>query len=83
MPAEGRDPRRHSIRRHLSGHLRTLTLANASAAGHPELILYVLLQVGRLEVRAGRWQRLLAVIQLLPTVHDSVGIFGYLSRTPD
>lgn len=52
VPAEGRDPGWHSIRRHLSSHPRTLTFAHPGTAGYPELILHVLLQVGRLEIRA-------------------------------
>lgn len=54
VPAEGRDPGWHSIRRHLRRHPRTLALAHPSTASHPELILYVLLQVSRLKKRARR-----------------------------
>lgn len=50
MPAEGRDPGWHTIRRNLRRHPRTLALAHSGATSHPELILDVLLQVGRLEI---------------------------------
>lgn len=52
VPAERRDPGWHSIRRHLRRHPRTLTFAHPGTTGYPELILDVLLQVGRLEIRA-------------------------------
>lgn len=52
VSAEGRDPGWHSIRWHLRRHPRTLTFAHPSTTGYPELILHVLLQVGRLEIRA-------------------------------
>lgn len=54
VPAEGRNPGWNSIRRHLSRHPRTLAFAHSSATSHPELILHVLLQVGRLEICARR-----------------------------
>lgn len=72
VPAERRDPGRHSIRRHLTHHPRTLALAHPRATAHPELILDVLLQVGRLEERARRRQRFLAVIEFLSSVDDPV-----------
>lgn len=52
VSAEGRDPGWHSIRRHLRRHPRTLTFAHPGTTGYPELILHVLLQVGRLEICA-------------------------------
>lgn len=54
VPAEGRDPGWHTIRRHLRRHPRALAFAHSGAACHPELILHVLLQVGRFEIRARR-----------------------------
>lgn len=80
VPAEGRDPGWYSIRRHLRRHPRTLTLAYPSAAGHPELVFNVLLQIGRLEVRARCRQRPFAVIKLLPSVNDSAEFFCYLCK---
>jgi len=74
VTAEGRDPGRHPIRRHLRDHPRTLTLAHSRATGHPELILHVLLQISRLEVRARRWQLPLAVLELTP-VDESARCF--------
>lgn len=54
VPAEGRDPGWHTIRRYLCRHPRTLALAHSGATSYPELIFNVLLQVGRLEIRTRR-----------------------------
>lgn len=54
MSTKGRDSGWHSIRRHLCCYPRTLTLAHSGATSHPELILDVLLQVSRLEIRTRR-----------------------------
>jgi len=54
VAAEGRDPGWHTIRRHLRCHPRTLAFAHSGATSHPELILHVLLQICRFEIRARR-----------------------------
>lgn len=54
VPAERCDPGWYSIRRHLCSHPRTLALPHSGATSHPELILNVLLQISRLEIRTRR-----------------------------
>lgn len=69
LAAEGGDARRYPVRRHLGRHLRVLALADPRARRHPELVLHVLLQARRLEVRVTGRQRALTVVQLLAAVH--------------